>query len=61
MIKQSVLNIMNEMPENFPIDELMYKLYILANHEKAMRDIEDGNVYSSAEVKQMLSQRSVVS
>ena len=49
MTKQAILNIFDKLPENVSIDEVMYKLYILNNHEKAMNDIEDGNVYTTEE------------
>jgi len=49
MTKQAILNIFNKLPENVSIDEVMYKLYILNNHEKAMQDIESGNVYTTEE------------
>jgi len=50
MTKQAILSIFNKLPENVSIDEVMYKLYILNNHEKAMQDIEDENVYTTEEV-----------
>jgi len=59
MVKQAVLDIINELPENFSVDEVMYKLYILSNHEKAMQDIEDGNVYTTEEVFAELKKRRI--
>ena len=61
MVKQTIISIINELPENFSIDEFMYKLYILSNHEKALQDIENGNVYSTEEVRKIISAKSVVS
>ena len=61
MVKQTVLNVLDGLPENFSIDEVMYRLYILSNHERAMQDIEDGNVYSTDEVRQILVQKAMVS
>lgn len=50
MVKQTVLSILDKLPENFTIEEVMYRLYILHNHERAMQDIEEGNVYTTDEV-----------
>ena len=50
MVKQAVLNMMNDLPEDTTYDEVMYRLYILSNHEKAMKDIEEGRTYSTEEV-----------
>ena len=58
MIKQNVLNVINEMPDNFTVDEIMYKLYIINNHERAAQDIENGNVYSIDEVRQFFIKKS---
>ena len=60
MIKENVLSAISEMPENFTIDEVMHKLYVINNHEKAMRDIKNGKVYSTDEVRKNLAQKSVV-
>ena len=60
MIKKNVLDAINEMPEFFTVDEVMQKLYILNNHEKAMQDIENGHTYSSDDVKKILAKKCVV-
>jgi hypothetical protein len=61
MIKQNVLNVINEMPEFFTVDEIMHKLYIMNNHERAMQDIEEGNIYSTNEVRQIMAKKVAVS
>ena len=50
MVKQMALNAINNLPENTTFDEIMYRLYILSNHERAMQDIEEGRVYTTEEV-----------
>jgi len=60
LVKQAVLNMVNDLPENTTFDEVMYRLYILSNHEKAMRDIEEGRTYTTEEVRQFLAQKSVI-
>ena len=59
MVKQSVIGVINEMSDNFTVDEVMYRLYILNNHEKAMQDIENGNVYSTDDVRRILAKKAV--
>ena len=60
MVKKDILNVINQMPEHFTFDEMMYRLYIINNHEKASHDIKNGNVYSTKEVRAALLERSVI-
>ena len=57
MVKQAVLSMVNDLPENTTFDEVMYKLYILSNHERAMQDIKEGRTYSTEEVSARLQSR----
>ena len=60
MTKTIVLDIVNSMPDSFTVDEVMYKLYILSNHEKAMADIDNNNVYSTNEVRRIIAEKTVM-
>lgn len=51
-IKQEALRTINELPDNVDIDEIMYRLYIIAKIRKAQQAIEKKQVLSSAELKQ---------
>lgn len=54
MVKQEVLKLIGNMSEDVSIDEIMYKLYILEKHNKALSDIHNGRVYTSDEVGNLL-------
>jgi len=51
-IKQEALLTINELPDNVDIDEIMYRLYILAKIRTAQQAIEKQQILSSAELKQ---------
>lgn len=51
-IKQEALRTINELPDNVDIEEIMYRLYILAKIRKAQQAIEKKQVLSSAELNQ---------
>jgi len=57
MVKQAVLNIISDLPEDTTFDEVMYRLTILSNHEKARQDIEVGRTYSTEEVRAFFAQK----
>jgi len=50
MLKQEAVETILAMPENISMEDIMYRLYILDKHRKALRDIEMGRVYSRDEV-----------
>ena len=54
MTKQDVMNVVAKMPDKISIEDVMYNLYILSKHNKAMIDIENGNVYTTDEVRNAL-------
>lgn len=54
MIKQEVVNLVNRLPENATIEDIMYELYIFEKHKNAMTAIENGEVFTLDEVKGML-------
>jgi len=51
MLKQDVINSINTLPDNVSIEDIMYRLYILDKHKKALRDIATGQIYSTEEVR----------
>ena len=52
--KQDILTAVNDLPDNISVDDVMYRLYILAKHQRAMNDIKTGNVYTSEEIRSAL-------
>jgi hypothetical protein len=51
MSKQNVIEAISVLPENVSIEEIMYRLYIMDRHSKALDDINCGRVYSTSEVR----------
>jgi hypothetical protein len=54
VVKQEVVETILAMPENVSMEDIMYHLYILDKHHKALLDIQAGRVYSCAEVRKGL-------
>ena len=46
MLKQQVIETIHAMPEDMSIEDIMYRLYIMGKHQKALKDIEVGRIYS---------------
>ena len=57
MLKQDAIDIINALPENATMDDIMYCLYILDKHIKAMGDIDTGRVHSTEAVKKSIVKR----
>ena len=54
MSKQDIMSIVDKLPDNATIEDIMYSLYIIQKHDKAMGDIASGNVFTSDEVRNSL-------
>jgi len=54
MLKQDVINTINALPDDITIADVMYRLYVLDKHNKALADIEADRVYSTAEVRESI-------
>ena len=54
MIKQEVMNLISRLPENVTMEDIMYELYILEKNKNAVTAIENGEVFTLDEVKEML-------
>ena len=54
MIKQEVMNLINRLPENVTMEDIMYELYILEKHKNAVTAIENGEIFTLDEVKGIL-------
>ena len=51
MLKQNAINTISSLPDNASLEDIMYRLYILGKHEKALGDISNNRVYSTEEVR----------
>ena len=51
MKKQSLVQVVNELPQEFNLDELMEKLVVLEKIESGLSDIKNGRTISHEKVK----------
>ena len=54
MLKQDVINTINALPDDITIADVMYRLYVLDKHNKALADIDSDRVFSTAEVRESI-------
>ena len=54
MLKQDVINTINTLPENASIEDIMYRLYVLDKHNKALCDIDADRVYRTDEIRKRI-------
>ena len=54
MLKQDVINKINAMPEDASIADIMYILYVLDKHNKALRDIDANLVYKADDLRKSI-------
>ena len=50
MAKQQVLDLLNDLPDQVDIDEVIYRLYLRQKIELAEQDVREGRLLSHAEV-----------
>ncbi len=55
MSKQEIQKILDTLPEDVSVDDVMYRLYILGKHENAINDIQNGDVFAPDEVRMFLN------
>ncbi len=53
--KQAALTIIQKLPENASLEELMYQLYFRQRVERGIRELSEGKTVSYAEVKRGLA------
>ncbi len=51
MSKQELLKLINDMPNDASVEDLMYRLYIIDKHNHAMADIQNGDVLTADELR----------
>ena len=54
LTKDKVQKIVDRLPEEFTVDQMVEQLVILNKIEEGLKDIEEGRVYSTDQVKQEL-------
>jgi predicted transcriptional regulator len=53
--KQAALTLIQKMPENASLEEVMYELYFRQRVERGIRELEQGKTVSHAAVKRSLA------
>lgn len=48
--KQQVIDLLNDLPEQVDIEEVIYRLYLRQKIELAEQDVREGHLVSNAEV-----------
>ena len=51
MKKTNVINVLNELPKEFSLDDLMERLLVIEKIDKGLQDMKEGKVISHATVK----------
>lgn len=50
MSKQEVLNLINSLPDDVSLDEVLYRLYLMSNINEGIADIQEGRIFTQDEV-----------
>jgi len=53
MKKEAALNVIKNLPQEFELDMLIEKLIFMEKVEKGLKDLDDGNIKTHSEVKQL--------
>ena len=51
MLKDDVKQMIDQLPEDCSIEDIQYTLYVRTKIQKGLKDIEEGNVLTTDEVK----------
>lgn len=54
--KQDALNIINQLPDNADMEEIMYRLYVLDKVRKGQEDVAQGRVTDAEDLKREIGQ-----
>ena len=53
MKKSEVITILNTLPDEFSIDEIVEKMYLVEGINKSIEQINEGNTFTQEEVEEM--------
>lgn len=54
LTKEKIKKTIDSLPDNFTIEEVIEELIVIDKIEQGLKDVEEGNVYSTKEVKKKL-------
>ncbi|MFW6244638.1 MAG: hypothetical protein ACOC36_01995 [Fibrobacterota bacterium] len=49
-LKEEAIRVLSSLPDNAPIDEVMYRLYVIDKISRGQQAIKDGQIYSAEEI-----------
>jgi len=52
-LKDEVISLLNKLPEDVTLEEIMYHLYVKRKILKGKEDLKQGNSYSQEEIEEM--------
>jgi len=52
MVKEEAIRLIEKMPDDCTLEDILYELYLKQKVDKGLRDIEQGQVLEHEEVKQ---------
>ena len=53
MTKEALIKVVNDLPNEFELDELREKLIVIAKIERALKDVEEGRTKTFEEAKRI--------
>ena len=53
--KKEVSELLNRLPQDCPLENIQYHLYVLQKIERGLKDAEKGRVYTKAEVEEIMA------
>lgn len=56
LVKEEVIHLIEELPDDYSIDEIMAELYFKQQVEQGLLDVAEGRVYSHDQIKNMVMQ-----
>ena len=54
LTKEKVKKTIDRLPDSFTVDQVVEELVVLDKIEKGLKEVEEGNVYSTQQVKDQL-------
>lgn len=54
LTKEKIKKTIDSLPDNFTIEEVIEELIVIDKIEQGLNDVEEGNVYSTEEVRKKL-------
>lgn len=54
-MKELILQVVNDLPDDFTIDDFLEELFLRMRIKKSIKDVEDNNTISQEEFKSLLS------